>query len=256
MAHIEFADNIEDLSSVTDYVFNFLCNRCKNGYQSNPVPTNLGMAGSVLKVATGLFNKHAATGVSGGKVQKLLSGPSWERALADAANKTRPCFIHCAQCDTWVCRDMCWNPDEGVCKSCAPIPGEDEARAEKLMPREWKTLRELEEREARAEKKPESETQEPSAPPSNGVAKNGATVSNGASVSNGARADASAAIPLQPIPAAESGPAACPTCGAAAAGGKFCSECGANLKPKTHCTECGSRLSPSAKFCAECGAKT
>lgn len=49
-------------------------------------------------------------------------------------------------------------------------------------------------------------------------------------------------------------PITCPACGVQVQGGKFCQACGTPLTARA-CASCGSALTPSARFCAECGAK-
>jgi hypothetical protein len=47
-------------------------------------------------------------------------GSARDKALEDAVDEMRPHFSQCHRCGQWVCLDICWNGDRGVCVTCAP----------------------------------------------------------------------------------------------------------------------------------------
>ena len=50
--------------------------------------------------------------------------------LREAAEQLRPDFIQCPRCQSWVCREKCWNKTKGLCKNCAPDIGVEMAAAQ------------------------------------------------------------------------------------------------------------------------------
>jgi len=120
MALIQFVRNHNDLSTDRGFQFEFFCDRCGNGYQTDfqDAPANLltdvlGAAGSIFG---GLFSTAADVG------QRARSA-AWEKARDDAFRRAieqaKPHFTKCKRCGHWVDAD-CWNPDRGLCKDCAP----------------------------------------------------------------------------------------------------------------------------------------
>ena len=131
MAVIEFVQNYSDLSTDQGYQFRFHCDRCGNGYQSSFAPNKLEMAGGLLRAASGLLG-----GVLGRvsdttyDIQRAIGGPQHDRALQAAVQEIKPLFTQCHRCGTWVCREVCWNAEKGLCKQCAPILAEEVASAQ------------------------------------------------------------------------------------------------------------------------------
>jgi hypothetical protein len=41
-------------------------------------------------------------------------------AFAAAIDEVKPNFVQCRRCGKWVCKEVCWNKDRGMCKDCAP----------------------------------------------------------------------------------------------------------------------------------------
>jgi hypothetical protein len=48
----------------------------------------------------------------------------------------KPLFTQCRRCGTWVCREVCWNADKGLCKECAPLLAEELASAQANVARD------------------------------------------------------------------------------------------------------------------------
>lgn len=131
MAIIEFVENYDDLSTDHGFQFKFHCNRCGNGYMSSFVPNKLGSAGDILRAAGGLFGGVLGNlGNTAYDIQRAVGGPEHDHALQAAIAEIKPLFNQCTRCGTWVCKDVCWNPEKGLCKQDAPVLGEEVAAAQ------------------------------------------------------------------------------------------------------------------------------
>ena len=218
MASTSFVANVEDLSTDRGYQFKFHCDKCGNGRLSAYQPSVTGTVGGLFRAAGSLFGGGLGrVGDASYQVQRTVGGKAHDEALAKAVAECKPWFHQCTRCGKWVCPDVCWNADAGLCEGCAPDFREELAanRAAAMA-------------EAAREQVHEK-------------AKKQDYVAD-VDVTRGARAPAATL--------------ACPACGAKTAGGKFCGECGAPLSKKTACGGCGAELEGTPKFCPECGAKT
>jgi len=122
VAPIEFTDNYEDLSTESGYQFKFNCERCGNGYMSTWRASKSGMATGLLRGASSMFGGFLGSASSGAdELQDLVQGPAHDTALKDAVTEIRPQFIQCKRCGQWVCREVCWNAERGLCVDCAPM---------------------------------------------------------------------------------------------------------------------------------------
>lgn len=121
MALIKFTRNHNDLSTDNGFQFEFFCDRCGNGYQSTFQGSATGLVSGALDTAANLFG-----GFLGGAAQVANRAHSvaWEQqhdaAFAKAVEEVKPNFIQCRRCGKWVCKEVCWNVDRGMCKECAP----------------------------------------------------------------------------------------------------------------------------------------
>jgi hypothetical protein len=131
VATIEFVRNYDDLSTDQGFQFKFYCNHCGNGYMSTFVPNKVGMAADFLRAAGGIFGGALGNmGNSAYEVQRAVGGPAHDKALNDAVTEIRPLFDQCHRCGQWVCKQVCWNPERGLCKQCAPILAEETTAAQ------------------------------------------------------------------------------------------------------------------------------
>ena len=122
MAHIEFTDNYQDLSTASGYQFKFCCESCGNGYMSTYKASKSGMATGLLRGAGSMLGGFLSSASSGAEqLQDLISGPAHDSALKEAVTEIRPLFAQCRKCGQWVCREMCWNGERCLCTSCAPV---------------------------------------------------------------------------------------------------------------------------------------
>ncbi len=122
MARIDFTDNYEDLSTDSGYQFKFCCESCGNGYMSSFVPSKSGMATGLLRGAgsmVGGFLGNASYGAE--QLQEVVAGPAHDKALQNAVAEIRPLFVQCRKCGNWVCEEICWNTERGLCTACAPM---------------------------------------------------------------------------------------------------------------------------------------
>jgi len=120
MALIQFTRNYRDLSTDAGFQFEFYCDRCGNGYQTEFQASVLGTATNVLDAANNLFG-----GVLGkaANVARGVRSAGWEKAhdkaFAEAVEEAKPHFHKCKRCGKWVDGD-CWNTQRNFCKECAP----------------------------------------------------------------------------------------------------------------------------------------
>jgi hypothetical protein len=122
MTRIEFTDNYEDLSTESGYQFKFMCEKCGNGYMSSWKASKSGMASGLLRGAGSMLGGFLGSASAGAdQLQDLISGPAHDHALQEAVEEIRPLFVQCRRCGQWVCREICWNADRGLCTECAPV---------------------------------------------------------------------------------------------------------------------------------------
>ena len=120
MALIQFTRNYHDLSTDTGFQFEFFCDRCGNGYQTEFQASALGTMTSALDAASNLFG-----GVFGSAANaaRNVRSAAWEKAhdnaFASSVEEAKPHFHKCKRCGHWV-DDDCWNNERTLCKDCAP----------------------------------------------------------------------------------------------------------------------------------------
>ena len=123
--NVPFTNNYSDMSTREGYQFRFNCMRCGNGYESQFKHSAMGFGGRLANMAGGLMG-----GETGGKLQNAgwnaewlrdgMRGSTHDKKLAEAVEEVRPHFEQCHRCGQWVCKDVCWNNDRGLCTTCAP----------------------------------------------------------------------------------------------------------------------------------------
>jgi len=121
MALIKFTRNHNDKSTDTGFQFEFFCDRCGNGYESTFQTSATGVLSQGLDTAANILG-----GVFGGaaRIGEGVHSAAWHQqkdaAFAKAIDEVKPNFIQCRRCGKWVCKEVCWNNDRGMCKDCAP----------------------------------------------------------------------------------------------------------------------------------------
>jgi hypothetical protein len=122
---VPFTNNYTDQSTREGYQFEFNCMRCGNGYASSFQHSVTGFGGKLLRMGGDLLG-----GTVGEKASQLGWDAEWlrdgdrgstrDRALAKAAQEMQVHFTQCHRCGQWVCQQVCWNNQRGLCASCAP----------------------------------------------------------------------------------------------------------------------------------------
>lgn len=116
-----FTRNFTDRSNDTGYQFEFHCDKCGNGHRSTFRTSTLGVAAGLLKAAGSIFGSRlSSVGWGADQVKDALRGPQWDSAFQEAIAEIRPKFHQCTKCGNWVCPDVCWNAERGLCEACAP----------------------------------------------------------------------------------------------------------------------------------------
>ena len=118
---IPFTNNYRDKSTEFGYQFEFICERCGNGYESSFQKSAVGIGGGLLRAAGGFFAGTLGRGAhSAEQMTQMARGPGRDKALKKAVEEMRPYFHQCHRCGDWICRDVCWNEQAGLCTNCAP----------------------------------------------------------------------------------------------------------------------------------------
>ncbi|MCX6054829.1 MAG: zinc ribbon domain-containing protein [Chloroflexi bacterium] len=129
--HLEFVNNYKELSTEQGFQFEFICNRCQSGYRTKFKPSITGKVANALEGASSIFG-----GVFGtiANVGERVRSAGWQKAnddaFVEAVEDIKPYFIQCPRCNSWVCREKCWNSKKGLCKACAPDLGVEMAAAQ------------------------------------------------------------------------------------------------------------------------------
>jgi membrane protease subunit (stomatin/prohibitin family) len=121
MSLIQFTRNHNDHSTDKGYQFEFVCDRCGNGFMSEFKASAAGMASSALRAASDLFGGVLGRASAGSyEIERAIQGPAHDRAFREAIEATKPSFRLCPKCAKWVCLASCWNNARGLCYECAP----------------------------------------------------------------------------------------------------------------------------------------
>ena len=121
MTLIALTKNHEDLSTDKGYQFKFHCDKCGNGYMTSFNTSVIGTAGAFLRAAGDVFGGGlSGAGYGAYEVQRAVGGPQHDAAFKAAVEECKQHFCQCRNCGLWVCPEVCWNPQAGQCKGCAP----------------------------------------------------------------------------------------------------------------------------------------
>ena len=219
MSSQAFTRNHSDHSNDTGFQFEFFCDKCGNGHRSSFKHNALGVAASMIKAAGALFGGAAyRAGWGADHVKDALRGPAWDSAFKEAVEECRPKFRQCTQCGKWVCPEVCWNEQWGLCEACAPNLSEQAPmiQAQVAVEQAWEQARK-------------------------GDQLRGADL-NAAAMRVGAKAEC-ATCHASLAPEARF----CAQCGTPAAAAPQ-----AAVSPK-FCASCGTKLDGGARFCPGCG---
>jgi double zinc ribbon protein len=118
---VPFTDNYTDHSTEAGYQFEFFCERCGNGYKSAFNASAAGIGGKVLRGLGGLLGGKLANASYGADQMRDLTGSqAKDKALQEAVQEISPLFNQCHKCGQWVCTQICWNEEVGLCVNDAP----------------------------------------------------------------------------------------------------------------------------------------
>ena len=122
---IGFTDNYQDKSTREGYQFEFFCERCGNGHASTFKHSVTGFGGRLLRMGGDLVGgewgrRASELGWDSMWMRDGVRGSAWDKALQSAVEEMRPHFSQCHRCGQWVCNEICWNGERGVCTGCAP----------------------------------------------------------------------------------------------------------------------------------------
>jgi len=128
---IEFVRNHNDLSTDKGFQFEFLCDRCGDGFRTRFKAWSIGTVSDLLEAAGSIFGGVFSTAADAGE---HVRSAKWEQAhdaaFAEAVEEVKPEFARCPRCSNWVCRRGCWNTQRGLCKECAPDLGVEMSAAQ------------------------------------------------------------------------------------------------------------------------------
>ncbi len=121
MALIKFTRNHQDKCTDNGFQFEFYCDRCGNGYESTFQGSATGMVSGALDTAANIFGGiFGAAAQIGDRAHSVAWQQQKDAAFAKAIDQVKPHFVQCRRCGKWVCKEVCWNKDRGMCKECAP----------------------------------------------------------------------------------------------------------------------------------------
>ena len=212
-----FTRNYTDHSNDSGFQFEFFCDKCGNGHRSSFVQNSLGFAASMLKAAGSIFGGTVSrAGWGADHLKDALRGPAWDSAFKRAIEECRPQFRQCTLCGKWVCPEVCWNHQRGLCEDCAPDLHEHAPaiQAQAAIEQAREKARGIDQTEG-------LDLSQPLAASGNNAC----------------------AKCRNPLP---SGARFCAACGTPAPEPK-------SPAAKKFCTGCGQPVAPNARFCAGCG---
>src|SRR4051812_24041787 len=151
MSGTAFTRNHSDHSNGTGYQFEFHCDKCGNGWRSSFQASKLGIAESFFRAAGSIFGgglERAAYAT--GQAKDMLRGKAWDDAFSVAIAEGKAKFKQCTRCGTWVCPEVCWNAERGLCDACAPKLQQELASAQATAAKEqvWEKARTVDQTEA------------------------------------------------------------------------------------------------------------
>jgi hypothetical protein len=90
------------------------------------------MGSKIAKGLGSLFGGGSlwAAGQAGEYMKDGLRGPAWDSAFQSAIEEIKPKFHQCTRCGIWVCPEVCWNAERGLCENCAPDLAQEAASAQ------------------------------------------------------------------------------------------------------------------------------
>src|SRR5258708_26910146 len=103
MALIQFVNNYDDLSTDRGYQFKFHCDKCGNGYMTQFQASTIGVAESLLNVASDFLRGWGRAGSAVHEVERVVGGKLHDAAPAPAVEERRSNFRHGRLCGHMRC---------------------------------------------------------------------------------------------------------------------------------------------------------
>lgn len=104
MALIQFTRNHNDHSTDKGFQFEFLCDRCGNGFKTEFQSSVTGMAGRALRAAGSLFGGLLGQASNSAyEIERAIQGPAHDHAFRAVVEEAKPNFRQCPKCTRWVC---------------------------------------------------------------------------------------------------------------------------------------------------------
>jgi hypothetical protein len=130
---VPFTNNYQDHSTREGYQFEFFCQRCGNGYASSFKHSATGFGGKLLRIGGdllggGLGEKAQQVGWDAEYLKDGTRGSTRDKHLSEAVAEVQQYFVQDHACGQWVCRQVCWNEERGMCVQCAPKLDQEVAR--------------------------------------------------------------------------------------------------------------------------------
>ncbi|MEI6209019.1 MAG: zinc ribbon domain-containing protein [Desulfuromonadales bacterium] len=131
MAMIQLTKNYHDHSNNQGFQFEFLCDKCGNGYMSRFATNKMGVATGLLHAAGSFFGGAFGQAANAGdQLKDMMRGSARDDAFASAVEEARGHFKQCTRCGKWVCPQVCWNETKALCEECAPDLAAEAAAAQ------------------------------------------------------------------------------------------------------------------------------
>ena len=128
---VYFTDNVRDLSNNEGYQFEFVCERCGNGFRSPFVRDKFDQGRDIVRTLGSLVGgRMAQVGSAVGWLDRTTNSRAKDAALKAAVEGIQHHFHQCRGCGDWVCADVCWNDGIGQCLRCSPDVAEELSRAQ------------------------------------------------------------------------------------------------------------------------------
>lgn len=130
MALTKFVRNVKDISDEGGYKFRFHCDKCGDGFESQYVAASANLLKTAINVFS-IFNPMAGGNAKrvADSIDQGLRGKERDKAYEIAVHKAMHFFKKCNGCGNWVCPQSCWNPESGMCDTCAPNANEEVAKS-------------------------------------------------------------------------------------------------------------------------------
>jgi hypothetical protein len=211
MSMIAFVANYQDLSTDKGYQFKFLCDKCGNGFLSGYEVNTLGTTAGLIQAAGSIFGGVlGSVGQSAYQVQRAIGGPAHDAALKKAIEEGKQHFHQCKRCGQWVCPEVCWNAEIGLCHACAP-----DAQIEMAAQQALATSEQIQTKTHEQDFTAKMDFKTVHSVATTACAKCGAELAQGAKFCG----ECGTAVAAAPKPF-------CAGCGAELHGAKFCPQCG------------------------------